>query len=43
MEKVVVVALWSVATMMLLALAMGMVDLIMLPKESQPRKVPTKE
>jgi hypothetical protein len=43
MEKVMLVALWSVATMMLLPLAMGMADLLTLPKRNQLRKVPTKE
>jgi hypothetical protein len=42
-EKVVLVALWLVATMMLPTLAMGMVDLVTLPKRNQLRKVPTKE
>jgi uncharacterized membrane protein len=42
-EKVVLVALWSVVTMMLPPLAMGMAYLVMLPKRNQLRKFPTKE
>jgi hypothetical protein len=42
-EKVVLVALQSVAILMQPPLAMGMVDLIMLPRSNQLRKLPMRE
>jgi membrane protease subunit (stomatin/prohibitin family) len=43
MKKAVLLALWSMTTMMQSPLAMGMEELVMLPRRNQPRKFPTKE